>query len=196
MDRLRYVGTWLSLVEHSLGVRGVGSSNLPVPTISIPGLPGKLREGRNELPTTSTPTLPRSETETHKSSLRGTAEFIGSSNLPVPTICFRSQNLNLPHSFWAELRSAPTLCRSEAETQRNRLRGVRAEGELFGSSNLPVPTICFRSQNLNLPHSFSADLRSTPTLRHSEAETHESSLRGVRGIAEFIGSSNLPVPTI
>ena len=29
------VGTWLSLVEHSLGVRGVGSSNLPVPTISF-----------------------------------------------------------------------------------------------------------------------------------------------------------------
>ena len=25
----------LSLVEHSLGVRGVGSSNLPVPTIKI-----------------------------------------------------------------------------------------------------------------------------------------------------------------
>src|ERR1700722_5198569 len=30
------VGTWLSLVEHSLGVRGVGSSNLPVPTILFP----------------------------------------------------------------------------------------------------------------------------------------------------------------
>ena|SRR5690348_5678412 len=30
------VGTWLSLVEHSLGVRGVGSSNLPVPTIILP----------------------------------------------------------------------------------------------------------------------------------------------------------------
>jgi hypothetical protein len=29
------LGTWLSLVEHSLGVRGVGSSNLPVPTNSI-----------------------------------------------------------------------------------------------------------------------------------------------------------------
>ena len=29
------VGTWLSLVEHSLGVRGVGSSNLPVPTIHL-----------------------------------------------------------------------------------------------------------------------------------------------------------------
>jgi hypothetical protein len=29
------VGTWLSLVEHSLGVRGVGSSNLPVPTIAL-----------------------------------------------------------------------------------------------------------------------------------------------------------------
>jgi hypothetical protein len=33
------VGTWLSLVEHSLGVRGVGSSNLPVPTIIINYLP-------------------------------------------------------------------------------------------------------------------------------------------------------------
>jgi hypothetical protein len=30
------VGTWLSLVEHSLGVRGVGSSNLPVPTNVFP----------------------------------------------------------------------------------------------------------------------------------------------------------------
>ena len=33
-SRLDCVGTWLSLVEHSLGVRGVGSSNLPVPTIN------------------------------------------------------------------------------------------------------------------------------------------------------------------
>jgi hypothetical protein len=32
-QRIPAVGTWLSLVEHSLGVRGVGSSNLPVPTI-------------------------------------------------------------------------------------------------------------------------------------------------------------------
>jgi hypothetical protein len=32
---LNRVGTWLSLVEHSLGVRGVGSSNLPVPTNQI-----------------------------------------------------------------------------------------------------------------------------------------------------------------
>jgi hypothetical protein len=31
------VGTWLSLVEHSLGVRGVGSSNLPVPTNNFDG---------------------------------------------------------------------------------------------------------------------------------------------------------------
>jgi hypothetical protein len=31
-SRQHCVGTWLSLVEHSLGVRGVGSSNLPVPT--------------------------------------------------------------------------------------------------------------------------------------------------------------------
>jgi hypothetical protein len=34
-DVVFLVGTWLSLVEHSLGVRGVGSSNLPVPTIKI-----------------------------------------------------------------------------------------------------------------------------------------------------------------
>ncbi len=35
LERIRTsVGTWLSLVEHSLGVRGVGSSNLPVPTNS------------------------------------------------------------------------------------------------------------------------------------------------------------------
>jgi hypothetical protein len=37
------VGTWLSLVEHSLGVRGVGSSNLPVPTNTFCSLFRKLR---------------------------------------------------------------------------------------------------------------------------------------------------------
>src|SRR5208282_2514310 len=37
------VGTWLSLVEHSLGVRGVGSSNLPVPTIKISDLRRRTR---------------------------------------------------------------------------------------------------------------------------------------------------------
>jgi Fe-S cluster biosynthesis and repair protein YggX len=36
---LNGVGTWLSLVEHSLGVRGVGSSNLPVPTICRKNVP-------------------------------------------------------------------------------------------------------------------------------------------------------------
>ena len=44
MDRLPCVGTWLSLVEHSLGVRGVGSSNLPVPTINLQ-IPNSLRTG-------------------------------------------------------------------------------------------------------------------------------------------------------
>ena len=39
------VGTWLSLVEHSLGVRGVGSSNLPVPTNSCFQVPRKMRSG-------------------------------------------------------------------------------------------------------------------------------------------------------
>ena len=41
------VGTWLSLVEHSLGVRGVGSSNLPVPTNqhSLPQRGPSLRSG-------------------------------------------------------------------------------------------------------------------------------------------------------
>jgi len=42
------VGTWLSLVEHSLGVRGVGSSNLPVPT-------------KTSSPTASTPKAVRVE---------------------------------------------------------------------------------------------------------------------------------------
>jgi hypothetical protein len=42
-NRLDCVGTWLSLVEHSLGVRGVGSSNLPVPTIKIIYLRKRLR---------------------------------------------------------------------------------------------------------------------------------------------------------
>jgi hypothetical protein len=32
---MKSVGTWRSLVAHSLGVRGVGSSNLPVPTIDF-----------------------------------------------------------------------------------------------------------------------------------------------------------------
>ncbi len=42
------VGTWLSLVEHSLGVRGVGSSNLPVPTIqfSVAGSQFSVENGR------------------------------------------------------------------------------------------------------------------------------------------------------
>src|ERR1700746_3172593 len=45
--KLLNVGTWLSLVEHSLGVRGVGSSNLPVPTNlrSGPSTPHPLRSG-------------------------------------------------------------------------------------------------------------------------------------------------------
>src|SRR6266576_2352133 len=38
------VGTWLSLVEHSLGVRGVGSSNLPVPTNSFSWIPQDIRK--------------------------------------------------------------------------------------------------------------------------------------------------------
>ena len=64
-----HVGTWLSLVEHSLGVRGVGSSNLPVPTIHFvarigtalkheclacrPRSTPKLRSGRADAPNKS-----------------------------------------------------------------------------------------------------------------------------------------------
>jgi hypothetical protein len=52
------VGTWLSLVEHSLGVRGVGSSNLPVPTIKVSNFslhkcgrsPGKSRHSIRRIP--------------------------------------------------------------------------------------------------------------------------------------------------
>ena len=41
------VGTWLSLVEHSLGVRGVGSSNLPVPTIQTKAVYAALTTAAN-----------------------------------------------------------------------------------------------------------------------------------------------------
>src|SRR6202050_2399482 len=51
------VGTWLSLVEHSLGVRGVGSSNLPVPTIQILNIPKRQREGSKNCRPTKHPNL-------------------------------------------------------------------------------------------------------------------------------------------
>jgi hypothetical protein len=54
------VGTWLSLVEHSLGVRGVGSSNLPVPTnfpLHFRLAKKKFVFGGLDRPVTSTPIL-------------------------------------------------------------------------------------------------------------------------------------------
>src|ERR1017187_361809 len=46
----RPVGTWLSLVEHSLGVRGVGSSNLPVPTKLQPSALSRQRSAKARSP--------------------------------------------------------------------------------------------------------------------------------------------------
>ena len=57
-QRLLPVGTWLSLVEHSLGVRGVGSSNLPVPTKKSPSLS---RTSRHPLPHFLKPLLGRTD---------------------------------------------------------------------------------------------------------------------------------------
>ena len=50
------VGTWLSLVEHSLGVRGVASSNLAVPTITL-FRNNHLSFALTLTPTASTPTV-------------------------------------------------------------------------------------------------------------------------------------------
>ena len=61
------VGTWRSLVAHSLGVRGVGSSNLPVPTILSFEPFGRSRNGPRtgstsmEKDNASTPAMPKSE---------------------------------------------------------------------------------------------------------------------------------------
>jgi hypothetical protein len=49
------VGTWLSLVEHSLGVRGVGSSNLPVPTIQVGCQPSAVGVQNSETASTKQP---------------------------------------------------------------------------------------------------------------------------------------------
>src|ERR1700680_193288 len=58
------VGTWLSLVEHSLGVRGVGSSNLPVPTNNFnfngPEIWSEDSSTLSHLPVTETDDLPGS----------------------------------------------------------------------------------------------------------------------------------------
>src|SRR5439155_18786592 len=79
-QRLPTVGTWLSLVEHSLGVRGVGSSNLPVPTNFPLFTVG---------PSASLRISPAGSRYAHA---RTTAQLgvrgVGSSNLPVPTNFF------------------------------------------------------------------------------------------------------------
>ncbi len=86
-DRLRYVGTWLSLVEHSLGVRGVGSSNLPVPTNSSFSHESQCGEALLADPR-STPTCIRVSKCTNPACEGREAQpsELGSSNLPVPTI--------------------------------------------------------------------------------------------------------------
>src|SRR2546426_4021645 len=77
VQRIPTVGTWLSLVEHSLGVRGVGSSNLPVPT-NFPLFTAG--------PSASLRISPAGSRYAHA---RTTAQLgvrgVGSSNLPVPT---------------------------------------------------------------------------------------------------------------
>jgi hypothetical protein len=89
------VGTWLSLVEHSLGVRGVGSSNLPVPT--------NQSRSRNSaytaisLKTADPRSTPRKNAAAQRMRQIKTArepaqQVFGPSNLPVPTNQSRSRN--------------------------------------------------------------------------------------------------------
>src|SRR5690348_1051 len=65
------VGTWLSLVEHSLGVRGVGSSNLPVPTNCFPPRHQLRQNDKFVLPTASSPIYRRSGAKAQEGSVRG-----------------------------------------------------------------------------------------------------------------------------
>ena len=110
-DRLRHVGTWLSLVEHSLGVRGVGSSNLPVPTISVVTVQIPLSAVHSR-PTHEAPQPAPQRQRRRRVSLRGArgeAEPFGSSNLPVPTIQFyRFSPLSAQYIPVADPRSTPT----------------------------------------------------------------------------------------
>src|SRR5947209_1082105 len=100
-QRLPTVGTWLSLVEHSLGVRGVGSSNLPVPTNFPLFTVG---------PSASLRISPAGSRYAHA---RKTAQLgvrgVGSSNLPVPTnlSSFHSRSFGFAQGF--RLRAPATL---------------------------------------------------------------------------------------
>ena len=84
-SRLDRVGTWLSLVEHSLGVRGVGSSNLPVPTIHF--LSHLRSPFQSDGPTGEAPQFAFAR-ECASPACEGARQsrVKGSSNLPVPTI--------------------------------------------------------------------------------------------------------------
>jgi hypothetical protein len=85
---LSTVGTWLSLVEHSLGVRGVGSSNLPVPTIYSRSLTEvSVGIALETADPRSTPRSKHREAMRPKKACEGRREAaLRSSNLPVPTI--------------------------------------------------------------------------------------------------------------
>ncbi len=177
-DRLRYVGTWLSLVEHSLGVRGVGSSNLPVPTISV--LPTPFVQQFSSWPTHEAPQPRRSASEGAESRLRGVrgaASPFGSSNLPVPTISV------LPTPFVQQFSSWPTHEAPQPAPQRQRRRRIKtargarrslairqfesARPDHFSFANTLRPTILFV-----------ADPRSTPTSAVAPAKAPNQDCEG------------------
>src|ERR1051325_10192379 len=84
------VGTWLSLVEHSLGVGGVGSSNLPVPTIFFTSIhSAAARIADNDPPQKIAQRSGAFGNKRLGGEARGASQS-GSSNLPVPTIFFTS----------------------------------------------------------------------------------------------------------
>src|SRR5579862_7997379 len=158
------VGTWLSLVEHSLGVRGVGSSNLPVPTIQLAISTQPSAFGSFECRPTKQPKGQALRSNAEKESLRGVGGFGVSSNLPVPTIQLA---ISTQPSAFGSFECRPTkqpkgqALRSNAEKES--LRGVGGFGV---SSNLLVPTNTPASALSRQHSAFSrADLR--PGLAHA-----------------------------
>ena len=126
------VGTWLSLVEHSLGVRGVGSSNLPVPTIILESINSlHLSAQVSELPTASTRTMSSALADDRISDCEGCEAKPShrSSNLPVPTIILESINSLHLSAQVSELPTAstPTMSSALADDRISDCEGCEAK---------------------------------------------------------------------
>jgi hypothetical protein len=202
-QRTLFVGTWLSLVEHSLGVRGVGSSNLPVPTISLP-----VRECLHH---DSVATAGREHPKVDAQQRSGCAQrnaLRGGSCQARAVRQFKSARPDHLTSFLSENACITTLSRLPAASTPRSMRsseadahketpseGARARHELLGSSNLPVPTIYSKPLRLQIRQRRSRD-PSPSASSGSGFRLRAPSRHTPRSRPQNGSSSNLPVPTI